>query len=72
MTHPEEHLPEVGLLTLGRVAAFLDIPTAEVKALIREGELPAVRIGSRLRVARIDVLRFVSRHRRLRGERGWV
>ena len=45
------------------VAARLDVCTATVYALIEEGELPAARVGSLLRVATTDLVVYLERQR---------
>lgn len=49
------------MLSLGRVAAMLDVHVATVRRWIREGQLPARRLGRRLFVARRDLVRSMHR-----------
>lgn len=59
-------------LTTKEVSNYLNCSTRHVQSLIDRGDLPAYRIGSRLRVAREDVVdylaaaRVVPRQRSLR------
>ena len=48
------------LWTLHEVAAYLHVHEKTVARWLRAGRLPCVRIGSRLRFDRQDVLRWVS------------
>jgi excisionase family DNA binding protein len=52
-------LPE--LLAPGDVAAKLNVPEADVMAIIAAGELPAMKIGSSHRVRRADLERYLMR-----------
>jgi len=58
-----KHEPDE-MLSLGRVAAMLDVHVATVRRWIREGRLPARRIGRRLFVARRDLIRSAHRLKR--------
>ena len=48
------------LWTIRDVAAYLHVHEKTVARWLRSGRLPCVRIGSRLRFDRQDVLRWVS------------
>jgi excisionase family DNA binding protein len=50
------------LLTVREVAAYLACAEETVKRLVRRGELPATRIGTRLRFARADVEAYQAAH----------
>jgi excisionase family DNA binding protein len=51
------------LADAGTVADFLAMPRTEVYKLVAAGELPAVRVGRRIRFRPEDVLQFVEDHR---------
>jgi excisionase family DNA binding protein len=48
------------LLTGGDVARFLNISQAFAYQLMRQGEIPTVRMGRSVRVRRQDLERFIS------------
>jgi len=50
------------LLTVREVATYLACAEETVKRLVRRGELPATRIGTRLRFARADVETYQAAH----------
>jgi excisionase family DNA binding protein len=51
-------------LTTAQVAADLQVSTRLVQSLVKQGEIPASRVGLRsLRIARGDVLAYMERHR---------
>jgi excisionase family DNA binding protein len=52
--------PPASLWTIHDVAAYLRIHEKTVARWVRSGRLPCVRIGSRLRFDRQDVLRWVG------------
>jgi excisionase family DNA binding protein len=51
------------LLTVGQVAAYLQVHRMTVYRYIRAGRLPAVRVGRVYRVRRADLEAFLDRHR---------
>jgi excisionase family DNA binding protein len=48
------------------VAEVLRLSTKGVYALAERGALPSVKVGSRLRFDPVDILEWVSQHRRVR------
>lgn len=52
-----------GLADAETVAKFLFMPRNEIYKLVATGELPAVRVGRRIRFRPEDVLQFVDDHR---------
>lgn len=58
------------LLRPAEAAQVLGISRSLAYELIRSGQLPAIRIGGRLRVAESDLQRFVQELRREAGLRG--
>ncbi|MGH2735345.1 MAG: helix-turn-helix domain-containing protein [Actinomycetota bacterium] len=54
---------EARLLTLEDVATYLNVSSAQVYALVRSGELPAVKIGGRgvWRVDRVQLDAYIER-----------
>lgn len=52
-----------GLADANTVASFLAMPRNEVYKLVAAGELPAVRVGRRIRFRPDDILQFVEDHR---------
>jgi excisionase family DNA binding protein len=50
----------MSLLTVSEVAQVLRVPRARAYALIREGMLPAVRIGRQLRVAEDALAEWIA------------
>ena len=54
-------VPEGELFTLKEVAAWLKITVAMVRAMIKRGELPAIRVGRLLRVRHEDLDAFMTR-----------
>jgi hypothetical protein len=46
-THVFRHDPAMRFLTLADVAEMLNVSGAQVYALVRSGELPAIKIGGR-------------------------
>lgn len=50
------------LLKPDRVAQELDVSRSTVYALLRDGELPAIRIGGRFRVRRDHLEAWVKQH----------
>lgn len=53
----------VPLLSLNEVAQLLSVSRPTVYRLIRSGELPAIRVGERLRFDQADVQSYLERHR---------
>jgi excisionase family DNA binding protein len=51
------------LLLAEEVARHIKVPRPEVYKLVERGDLPAIRIGRRLRFDPIAVLEFVDSHR---------
>jgi excisionase family DNA binding protein len=51
---------EVRLATVNEVAELMRVSRMTVYRLIKQGELPATRVGSRYRVAEDDVDRFLQ------------
>lgn len=51
------------LLTIGEVASLLGVSRATVYALMRGGELVAIRVGERARFEPVDVRAYLRRHR---------
>jgi excisionase family DNA binding protein len=58
----EEHrpFPEVRFVTVNEVAEALRVSRMTVYRLIKQGELPAVRVGSRYRVSAGAVDRYLQ------------
>ena len=56
-------IPEGELFTLKEVAAWAKITVAMVRAMIRRGELRAIRMGRLWRVRREDLDAFLNRQR---------
>lgn len=48
------------VLTVQEVAEFLKVTSKTVYSLVREGELPAFRVGRVLRCRRVDVDSFIT------------
>ena len=59
---PERTEPE-RLLTVGDAADFLAISRRQVYVLLERGELPAVRVGTRLRLIPADLRAYLEEHR---------
>jgi|GraSoi2013_115cm_1033766.scaffolds.fasta_scaffold359914_2 excisionase family DNA binding protein len=51
-------------LTVKEIAAELRVTKQVVWRWIREGKLPALRIGKEYRVSRADYLAFLAKHRK--------
>jgi excisionase family DNA binding protein len=51
------------LLTVADAAEFLAISRRQVYVLLERGELPAVRVGMRLRLIPADLRSYLERHR---------
>lgn len=51
------------LMTVEQVASYLQLNKLTVYKYIREGGLPAVKLGRSFRVLRVDVERFLEAHR---------
>jgi excisionase family DNA binding protein len=51
------------LLTVADAAEFLAISRRQVYVLLERGELPAVRVGTRLRLIPADVRAYLEGHR---------
>jgi excisionase family DNA binding protein len=51
------------LLTVADAAAYFAVSRRQVYVLLDRGELPAVRVGSRLRLIPADLRDYVQRHR---------
>lgn len=51
------------LMTVEQVASYLQLNKLTVYKYIREGRLPAVKLGRSFRVLRVDVERFLEAHR---------
>jgi excisionase family DNA binding protein len=51
------------LLTVADVAEFLAISRRQVYVLLERGELPAVRVGTRLRLIPADLRAYLEQHR---------
>jgi excisionase family DNA binding protein len=51
------------LLNIDQVAALLGLSTKTVRAHIREGELPSIRVVGRVRLAPADLRAYVAGHR---------
>lgn len=60
-TKPTRHTPQ--LLTLEQAAEVLALSTKSVRRLVWDGQLPAVRLGSRLRIEIRDLESFIAAHR---------
>jgi excisionase family DNA binding protein len=54
------------LLTVADAAEFLAISRRQVYVLLERGELPAVRVGTRLRLIPADLRSYLERHREAR------
>jgi excisionase family DNA binding protein len=54
-------VPEGELFTLKEVAAWMKITVEMVRAMIKRGELPAVRVGRLLRIRHEDLDAFLAR-----------
>lgn len=54
----DEHSPEV--LFLNEVASLLRLPVTTLRAWARNGRLPAVKIGRRYLVRRVDLNRLLD------------
>jgi excisionase family DNA binding protein len=55
----DEEMPQV--MTLDEVAAALRVDAEAVEELIKEGRLPAVKVGQEWRISRSNVIAFVGR-----------
>jgi excisionase family DNA binding protein len=55
------HLPP--LLSIPEVCAYLGLGQTVVREMIRKGEIPHIRIRSRIRVSADDLQRYVERNR---------
>jgi excisionase family DNA binding protein len=55
------------LLTTDEVLGYLRVTPRTVYRLIREGELPAVRIGRQWRLRRTDIDHWLDRHKAVWG-----
>jgi excisionase family DNA binding protein len=51
------------LLTVADAATFLAISRRQVYVLLDRGELPAVRVGTRIRLIPADLRDYLERHR---------
>ena len=56
--------PEPLLMTYGEAAKALRVSDRTVWSLVKRGTLPAIRVGSAVRIDRRDVLAFIDRQRR--------
>lgn len=54
---------DIAFLSPARIAEMLSVCTMTVYRLIHRGALPAYRVARRLRVARLDVERYLARIR---------
>jgi excisionase family DNA binding protein len=52
------------LLDIKEVCAYLKVGQTIVREMIRRGELPHIRIRSRIRVSLLDLQRYLERQRR--------
>ncbi len=52
--------PETRFLTVGEVAEMLRVSTMTVYRLIRQGEIPAVRVGKSYRLVKEDFDRYLA------------
>jgi excisionase family DNA binding protein len=50
-------------MTVADAAAFLAISRRQVYLLVERGELPTVRVGTRLRFVPEEIWRYLERHR---------
>ena len=51
------------LLTIEEAASFLAVSRRQVYTLLERGDLPAVRVGTRVRFIPADVRAYLERHR---------
>lgn len=54
--------PDDPLLTVREVAALMRVSNMTVYRLIRDGSLPATRVGKNFRIRNTDVGRYFDRH----------
>lgn len=60
MSEPQPFVTGGGLLTVAEVAATMRVSNMTVYRLIKNGELPAVRVGKNYRLRDADLLRFLE------------
>ena len=58
--------PEPEVLTVGEAAKFLRVSESQVRALLREGQIPGNKIGREWRIVKSDLLNH------LRGKAGKI
>ncbi|HEY8645037.1 MAG TPA: helix-turn-helix domain-containing protein [Gaiellaceae bacterium] len=59
--------PQPLLIGVRDACTLLDVSVPSLRKLVRAGELPAVRIDTRIRIARADIDAFIERRRDLAG-----
>ena len=60
VSEPQPFVTGGGLLTVAEVAATMRVSNMTVYRLIKNGELPAVRVGKNYRLRDSDLLRFLE------------
>ena len=65
-----EEVPEATLLTRKQVTEILKIGLSTLDSLIKEDELPRVRIGKHVYVARQDLEIYINKHRSTSAKHG--
>ncbi|HTG47089.1 MAG TPA: helix-turn-helix domain-containing protein [Actinomycetota bacterium] len=60
MSEPQTFVTGGGLLTVAEVAAAMRVSNMTVYRLIKNGELPAVRVGKNYRLRDADLQRFLD------------
>lgn len=53
-------MPNITMLSVDALAAEWRVHPDTIRALIREGRLPAVRLGRRVRIRAIDAVEYVA------------
>jgi excisionase family DNA binding protein len=61
--YEQDRMLSGGLDGIPVVAEMLDVSDATVRRIIQRGELPAIRVGQQIKVARTDLLAYVERQR---------
>lgn len=68
--HGTQNQSNIRLLRPAEVAVMLGISRSLAYELIRSGQIPAIRVGSRLRVTQDDLAKFIEKCREDAGLRG--
>jgi excisionase family DNA binding protein len=66
-TQSEDSSPErTALMTVADAAGFLAVSRRQVYLLVERGELPTVRVGTRIRFVPEEIWAYLERHRERR------